>query len=330
METFKEFPTVSKLNAHIIKTPPVLNKVLELVMLDDVLIAFDGSSDKFLHVFCSTNLYYIGSHFSKGRGPFEETFIDPFIRRTNKNTIMYRTDTKVKTFRYVPANKEFEPINETKIPEEILQLQQVFFINDTYFGWDYFSESKIEFIGFREGSGSVFSFGALVPEFKELRGVEYNQALFARIVSVKPDKKFFAVVYDKFPILRIYETRNGKLHREIRFDNNQPFPMALIKENPSRNDLDLVVQNYRKIKSTNSYIYALYIGRSTGDIRQKSKVLDDFSNEIHVWNWDGEPVKRIFLDRNIFSFEVSSDDKTLFASSINSRDELFKYSLSWD
>jgi len=330
VEVFKDFPTVSNLNAYIIKTPPVFNGVMELVMLDDVLIAFDGMSDKFFHVFGSANLNYIGSYFSQGRGPFEETFIDPYFRRTNKNTIIYRTDSKVKTFRYDAVAKEFELINETEIPEEILEMQQVFFIDDTFYCWDYFSESKVEFIGFREGSGSVFSFGTFVPEYKELQGIEYNQALFARILTVKPDQKQFAVVYDKFPILRIYETRKGRLLKEVRYENNQTFPMALIDKNPSRNDFDLVMQNYRKIKSTNTYIYALYIGKSTGEIKQRSKVLGDFSNEIHVWNWAGEPVKRILLDRDIFSFEVSPDDNALIASSINSSDELYHYTLSWD
>lgn len=330
IETFKEFPTVQYLYGSIIKTPSVFNQVMEIVVLDDILIAFDGKSDKFFHVFEMPELNYLGSKISKGRGPLEETFIDPFFRRTGKNQILYRPDSKVKTLGYNILNNEFELVNEVSIPEEILEIQQVFRIGDTFYCWDYFSESKVEFLSFRKDSESVLSFGTLIPVYKDLKGIEFNQALFARIVTVKPDNELFAVVYDKFPILRIYQARNGSLIKEIRLENNQAFPRALIDKNSSEADFDLVMQNYRKIKSTNNYIYALYIGKTIGEIRQKNIGLSDFSNEIHIWDWSGNPIKRVLLDREIFSFDISHDEKHLIASSIISADEFYQYTLIWD
>lgn len=84
------------------------------------------------------------------------------------------------------------------------------------------------------------------------------------------------------------------------------------------------MQNYRKIKSSNRYIYALYIGKTSREI---SVGLEDFSNEIHVWNWSGKPVAKILLDRKIFSFDVDANDRYLICASLNSLDELYKYYL---
>ena len=95
----------------------------------------------------------------------------------------------------------------------------------------------------------------------------------------------------------------------------------------------MIMNNYRAVKSTNNFIYALYVGKTNQDLSYDWNDLAAFgnhSNEIHVFSWEGEPVKRILLDRAIFSFDVTHDDRTLIASSIDSMDDLFKYSLAWD
>ena len=65
-----------------------------------------------------------------------------------------------------------------------------------------------------------------------------------------------------------------------------------------------------------------------GELPDRQSGLVDFSNEIHVWDWNGKPIKKIFLDKNIFSFCVSPDDKFLICSSLNEIDKFYKYSLN--
>ncbi|MEA1875738.1 MAG: BF3164 family lipoprotein [Bacteroidota bacterium] len=136
----------------------------------------------------------------------------------------------------------------------------------------------------------------------------------------------FAAAYDKFPFLRIYQ-KNGDLLYESRYLNGQEFPLALVNPNSSQKSFGQIMQNYRKIKSTTEYIYALYIGKTTSEMTKEGVGLDDFSNEIHVWDWLGNPIQKILLDRNIFSFCVANNNKYLICSSLNSIDKLYKYKL---
>src|SRR5690606_2836991 len=58
---------------------------------------------------------------------------------------------------------------------------------------------------------------------------------------------------------------------------------------------------------TNKYIYLLYSGKLN------LVVNPNFGRIIYVYDWDGNPIKEIVLDRDIMSLTVSEDDKTLYA-----------------
>lgn len=102
-----------------------------------------------------------------------------------------------------------------------------------------------------------------------------------------------------------------------------------MSSNPNKSDADRVMQNYRKIKATNCYIYGLYCGKTIGEnnIRFNEEGLNDTSNEIHVWDWNGNPVMKILLDEQIFSFCVSPDDSYIICTSLNSKNNFYKYEL---
>jgi len=56
----------------------------------------------------------------------------------------------------------------------------------------------------------------------------------------------------------------------------------------------------------------------------------DVANEIHVWDWEGNPILKLILDRSIFSFDVTPDNKQLIALSIEDVDKLFLGWIPWD
>jgi hypothetical protein len=56
----------------------------------------------------------------------------------------------------------------------------------------------------------------------------------------------------------------------------------------------------------------------------------DFSDEIHIWKWDGTPVMKLKLNRAVFSFDVTPDNKKIIASSIVDVNILFAAEIPWD
>lgn len=327
-ETFKKFPDETHLKHELIKTPAVLNYVGEIVLLNNIVLTLDMKADTFFQAFQYPNFKYIGGFISRGNGPKEEIFIYPFFRQIDKNTILYNTPKNIKTAVFDTVNEEIKILKEIELPSNMASLQQVFCLNKTLFGWKLEGSQNREFIKIKyKRKTTTINFGPSFPSLKEKVPPEMKNLVFGKIITVKPDKTLFASVYDKFPILRIYNT-DGSLNKELRFSNGQSFPHALIQKSSSQSDFYNIMQNYRKIKSTDNYIYALYIGKVNKEIGEEMG--DDSSNEIHVWDWQGNPVKKVILDKKIFSFIVTSNDEYLICSSVRNIDSFYRYPLSWN
>ena len=325
VKTFDKFPTIIELSHERIQTEPVLYFVGGLLLLDNVLITVDLKADPFFRVFKLPSLEYKGGFITRGSGPDEEIFINPFISRVSENKFLYQGVTSVKTMKYEEQTGKMKAVGFINLPIDLMsiQIQNIIKIGDTIIGNRLEGQTNKEFIGYNIESDEIFDFGIEFPLMDRKIPVDLKDVLFAKVSVVKPDGSAFATVYDKFPILRIY-TNTGKIRKETRLNNGQRFPYGLIKNNPTRYDIDNVMQNYRAIKTSNNFIYALYIGKASQEL---DRGLNDFSNEIHVWNWDGEPVKKILLDKKIFTFDVDLNDTYLIASSLLSLDALYKYDL---
>lgn len=326
IRTFESFPKELTLKSEEIKTPPVLFQVVGMELLDSVLITLDMKADKFFQVFKLPTYDHLGGFVSRGNGPGEEFVIYPYFKRLSENRFIYQTITSIKTISYNLKRNAFELLSQDNLPSDLMNLIHIFKLEDNFYGYDMTKKSKREFIGYNPIDKRIFEFGPEYPIMKTGVSDSKNSSFFAKTSVPKPDNTLFASVYDKFPILRIY-SKDGVLQQETRFENEQPFPQALLSDSPSQSSLNEIVQNYRKIKTTTKYIYALYVGKTVeemGLVRNGSG-LDDFSNEIHVWDWDGLPVKKIVLDKKCFSFVVSPLDDYILTSSINSIDTLNKY-----
>jgi hypothetical protein len=58
--------------------------------------------------------------------------------------------------------------------------------------------------------------------------------------------------------------------------------------------------------TTDDYIYTLYSGKLANSLNS------DYSNYILVYDWNGNPIKKIVLDKNALSFCISNDNKEIY------------------
>lgn len=323
---FEKFPKEMVLNSKEIIAPDIFFMTSDMVVSDSFLIALDIKSDKFFHVFKLPEFNYLGGFIGRGNGPGEEFMIMPFFMILKDNNFMYQTINSVKIVKFNYLENKIEIIKKINLPDELLDLMASFMLNDCIYGYVYYRESNNEFLEYNTKNNNVSDFGPEFPEVEREIPLEKRLILFNKITTVKPDKSLFASVYDKFPIMRIY-SKEGSLIKETRYKNRQIFPKALIETNPLESDKKKIMQNYRNIKSTNKYIYALYLGKTSEEIDKGGESADEFSNEIHVWDWEGNPIAKIVLDQKIFSCSISPDDSFIIATSMNYQNKLFKYSL---
>jgi hypothetical protein len=305
-----------------IETSSTLYCVGGMVLMDSVLVTVDIKADTFFQVFDIPDFRHIGSYIRRGNGPDEEVSIDPFIKPVSENSFLYRNLSSIQMMTFDKGSNTLIAIEKIALPDSLMDVWHVIKLGDTIVGSNYRSTNK-EFTGLSIATKQVFDFGSNYPDVGKKVSDHYKNMLYAKTPIVKPDGSAFAVVYDKFPVMRIYSSK-GQLLKEVWYNNHQSFPDAFVLDHPSEYLLGEVMQNYRKIKASNQLIYALYIGKQEKELL---KGLNDFSNEIHVWDWNGQPVAKILLDKKIFSFDVEKEDRYILCSSLEDMNGFYKYDL---
>ena len=66
------------------------------------------------------------------------------------------------------------------------------------------------------------------------------------------------------------------------------------------------IHGFIEVCSAPKYLYALYSAGKIYEVQRKSKT-------IFVFDWDGNPIKELLLDMDVFHIAVNEKDKRLFA-----------------
>ncbi len=322
-ETFNDFPIQTKLKSSLIKTPPNLYYVGEMVLLDSVLVTLDLAADTIFRLYKAPSFKYLSGFITKGNDPDQEVMVFPGIKRVDEDEFVFRTINAIKIGRFNHDKDEVEIIEKFYLPAKLMDFFSITLIDSCLLGYDMTRGSDLDFIRYNTSSMVIDKFGPLHPD---VSATNFPQ-LFTKLIDKKQDNSLIVSVFEKFPIVRIYDNK-GALMRETRFNNNQEFPQAMLMDNPPQSEIIKMTINYIKLKVTSNYVYALYNGKTLKEMNANDRRIDDYSNEIHVYDWNGNPVRQIILDRNIFSFCVAADDSYIIGSSVNSLDRLFKFNLN--
>lgn len=321
--SFSHFPEEVEVNLKEVTTPPVLNFVGELLVVDNFLVAYSLMSDSLFQVFDISGFEYLGSHVPKGEGPGEESFIAPNLQYYDSNSFLFKTHDKVKIVSFEKQTNEIILQREINLPNEFLDVMHIVFLYEKVIGWNLYNvTNEFEFQTFDLATAEISNFGPIYPVNEYKNELSDNASLYSKSILNKPDGKYFAALYDRYPFLRIYDT-NGNLVKEVRYLNQQIDPAKFLSTNDPTKYIGQQTLNYMKLKVTNKYIYGLYAGKTHQELRSQEYKVDDFCTEVHVWDWLGNPVAKLMLDRPVFCFAVAQDDSFIMFSSVNELDKLF-------
>ncbi len=126
--------------------------------------------------------------------------------------------------------------------------------------------------------------------------------------------------------LEIYELLKDDF-RQV-FNKTYFYPEYVGYQNRGARFLKESKRGFISIESTNEYIYVIYSGRSRTDPET-----DAYSgNNILVYNWNGKPIIRFSLDRDIrkMTLQKQKDGVKIYAYSINQKSkesEIITYTL---
>lgn len=328
-ETYTDFSQVDSLGATERALPIPLGNPNEILILENAFVIKDDKTDFLLHYFNLQSQSHIGSFIRKGNGPTEETMIQS-IASDKGNDLIYKTQEGLKRLTFENTNNTTKITDKWDVPIDFLTVAYPL-SKSKVLGWNYTMHSN-EFLIYDPLSDTFNDLGNGFNLSQPKLTLEENHRLLGnKQMTVKSDGSLFATSYMALPMVRIFDTHTGSLVKEMISVPSYDFPHALLNKSATREDKQQLVENYYRITSTENFIYALYSGKTKGELYpgmfSGDFVLPDFGNEIHVWDWAGNPIKKIILDHHVFSFDVNAKDDFLMAITVNNPGKLYVYSL---
>lgn len=320
---YEQFPSSTNVVFQEISIPAVIPSAGDVIVVDSTLVILDMMSEKHFHLFNLNNLMYIGGYVGKGQGPSEEIMIMPTLSIDN-NYLVYRTIEAVKVANVNALG--FSVIDTIRMPNELNSVMYVVKMNDCLYGYDGLASLENEFISYNFKDEKIKHFGNY-PIIDNAENKANVGMLFSKSIASNVDGNKIAVLYDKFPLLRIFST-DGDLLKELMFKNNQNAITVDMLNNLDQATLNNTTVNYLRIKTTENLIYGLYAGKTHAELNTAERRNADYGHEIHVWNWDGEPVARYKLPNSVSGFAVTKDDSFVICTSLMYDDKLFKFKLN--
>lgn len=319
----ENFPKSQKVEFQEYFVEPVLYYVGDMEIVNDVLVTVDMKNDVFFQFFQLPDLNYLGSDIKRGEGPKEEIVVLPSIYHINKDTFAYRSLYQVKMV--VLDKKEMKVVKRTELPSPYIDILNCTMDGNSIFGYNMMGENQKEYQKFDfDGKKEVNDFGPSFPEVGlQIDGNKRNM-VFTKIMATNLANNKFVALYDKFPILRIYDKNNGNVIHEVEYNNGQKKTIAYSNVIVDPSELNEYTINYLKVKVTDNFIYGLYSGKTNNDLNSIENNTGDCGSEIHIWDWNGNAILRLVLPKNVSAFAVSSDNSYVLLYSFAHDDIIYK------
>ena len=308
------FPIEKDLSSSAIKVPPVVYaKTPGVVITGNYLIVMRTDSDPLFSVFKMPDCNYLGDFGTLGKGP--KDFERPDARTataTNKGFKIFDIHkgllfVDIKNF---SSNKSFN-IKQIKLPGELYILNDPIQVNDSIiYGLPYVGKSDKLYVKYNIQSSEVDYFGDYPSVYPD-KYKKHFWSIFWRHSVVKPDGSKFATFFDGVKMFRIYDNF-GNLEKEVVMEIQDMFSGQQLKKH--------TINYYRVVKATDQYLYALCFN-------ERRDNLLDHKPTMEIWDWKGNPVAALTLDKSILSFDVTRDNKTLYCMDMQAVDKIFIYLL---
>lgn len=284
---------------------------VSIAVYDSIMVLRDISEPPFFHIYNINSGKAIAKFGTRGQGPEDynaPTQVDIDTRSREIMTFdvqskLYRTyslDTIIK-------NGVARNTKSIRFPVEIEDPRP---INDSIF---------ITLGSFEKGMYAICNKGEIVKtEFDypgEINLPDIKKAfIFDGKLKVSPDKTKLAYAALFCDVIEIFNIKNGNMEKiktlftflpEYSDGSNGDQIRVAVKHSTPMGYLDLFAGD--------NYIYALYNGRT----KEAFKDRYFYGNQIHIFDWEGNPVKNLIVDRDIRALSVDETNNLLYTISYN-------------
>lgn len=209
-------------------------------------------------------------------------------------------------------------IKEYMLSSRAIRVQRAVFLDDEYVvGLGALREGKIIKVSTR--TDSVLKVTPFTPYQKEALDFATVGYIYTGEIAVNKSRKEIVVVTPRFKIIEIYDY-DLNLVRDFRFEE-EPKTKLGVKGSSSTEE---TVRHYNDVTFTDQFIYALYLGNTVGSYKTGVGLNN---SEIHVFDWDGNPVKKIVVDTDLSRIALDREGNRIFG--ISAYNNFKKYSIMY-
>jgi hypothetical protein len=326
-------PATKTIEGTDLKIPPILLKPVSFEVVDSFLIVAQNRSDSIFSIFRLPECEYMLSFGMRGRGPdeFMTSFPNTSLSSINAGDGRFAVDNMMNNVQYYSIKdlikKNYTPYKIEKLPTDLNGFQGIKYLVDTtmiiapYRGNMHlakYSTLTNTLSLFKEYS-KTFSF----EDTERLRGV------YGCYIDLRPNNKQFVITYSNCGIIEIF-----------RIDDNLPLTISYegfpslednlgLKQDSKTYILDKNQMIFSwAIKATNKYIYALVFNTLYDNISDGKGLRRTYTPEIHVFNWSGKFIANLKLNKYFKYFDISMDDKYLYAIDNDIENLIRRYNLT--
>ena len=154
--------------------------------------------------------------------------------------------------------------------------------------------------------------------------LDYERHLFSSSITLSYDKKYVAAADGHFPWIALYTINNNKLilkWKKMVFKSNYYIRNKWLKIDEGQ------ILGFENVKMTDKYIYVCTQGEKYRNRSNRTEVIRQKHTYLLTFNLDGELINSSVLDKFFRVFDVTPDDKYLYAVTDDPDLYVIKYTL---
>lgn len=291
--------------------PDSLLSPRDICILDSLIIVKEESNQYMYSVFRLPELEYMASFGEKGEGPKDLIFPER-MRIINDTIFIYdRALCKLNLLYISPEGNVKYSYGYNNY--RFAGLYNIIYLNDSLFvGFNYSNDTRISIID----NDSLYMASVCYPQDDlQISNIQKSLVYQGSMLKHPYKNKFvFASLYGR--VLEIFQLNGDNKDMSIVASRYEMFPECEPCDATNRISANFTENNvtgFLAVSSSEKYIYLLYSGRT---IKDKNK---NFSNTIEVYDWNGDYVKTIKLNKELSSFCISSDETYVYGVSYDDK-----------
>lgn len=283
-------------------------------------------TDYYFHLFTYPEFRYLSSFGKRGEGP-DEVLIAENIRWNGGFLMMLDSGkSEISKWEYTSLHDSLVCIDKVKLDKSILSaLDFTLYDDSTYIIPDYSGENYFCWV---DSDGNLKTKTEVIPtvhsDVLENSPTPLAQA-WRSFIDYDPQSGILVAATQLGEVFSIYDMQNHTHQTKVGPNGEPVFDIAYGKYG-----IPTGIMGFGDLAVGEDVIYLLFSGRSFKDINRSAttgKHYPDGGNLIYVFTKEGIPLRKYVLDRYISGIYIDEDKQTIFATDVNSDEQIVKFKI---